>query len=169
MPLRWYAITSKIKTKEKFLKEIKKSPSKSWLKEIKDVIAYDFERDTVGLSPEDGLLSGYALVQVEQKSLKDVVAAMNTSKIGRFILQGKAPLPYPVPKDEVDRFKTGVKHKREAFHVGNKVRITDGILKGFDGVVVKKNKLMIVVEVKLPNSTVIRPVNIMSLEKLSRS
>jgi transcription antitermination factor NusG len=165
MSLRWYAIVSKIKTRDKFLKEIKKSPAKSWLREIKDVIAYDFERDTVGLSPEDGLLSGYALIQFEHKMLKNVVQAMNASKVGHFIVHGENGLPYPVPKEEVIDFQSGVKEKREEFHVGDKVRITDGILKGFDGEVVKKNKLMVGVKVLLPNSTIIRPVNIMSLEK----
>jgi transcription antitermination factor NusG len=174
MPLRWYAITSKIKTKEKFLKEIDKSQTKSKLKKIKNVIIYDFETDNVdsrddySVGLEDSLLKGYALIQLDEKEIRGVMKAIESHKIGRFVKLHSKELPYPVSKHEVDRFNLGVKKTKEEFGVGDKVLITDGILRGFDGVVVKKNKLMVVVEVQLPNSTILRSVNIVSLEKKSR-
>jgi transcription antitermination factor NusG len=174
MPLRWYAITSKIKTRDKFLKEIKKSSSKSKLKKIKNVIIYDFEtdnvdsRDDLSVGLEDSLLKGYALILLDEKEIRGVIKAVETFKIGKFVKPHSKELPYPVPKNEVDKFLSGVKKTKEEFSVGESVRVTDGILRGFDGVVVKKNKLMVVVEVRLPNSTILRSVNIMSLEKKSR-
>jgi transcription antitermination factor NusG len=168
MPLRWYAVSSKIKTKEKFLKEVLKSPVKSKLREIKDVIAYDFDLGLILDKREDGIPTGYCLIQFDEKFLREIVKAMDTSKIGKFIGTGKTGLPYPIPKEEVVKFQSGVKHKREEFYAGEKVKIIEGILKGFDATVVKKNKLTIVVEVNLPNSTIVRSLSIMSLEKKSR-
>lgn len=175
MPLRWYAITSKIKTKDKFLKEIKKSSSKSKLKKIKNVIIYDFETDNVdsrddySAGLEDSLLKGYALIQLDDKEVKGVIKAIESQKIGKFVMPGCREIPYAVPQNEVVKFQLGVKKTREEFNIGDHVKITDGILKGFEGVVVKKNKLMVGVEVQLPNSTILRSVNIVSLEKKSRS
>src|SRR5882724_1534949 len=156
MALRWYAITSKIKTKDKFLKEIIRSNKMSPLHAIKDVIIYDFSIDDLDLGHEDSLLKGYALIQLEEKSLKDVVKVVESSKIGEFIGVNSKGNPYPVPKNEVCKFQTKVKRKREKFSIGDKVAVTEGILKGFDGIIVKKNKLMVGVEVKLDNNTILR-------------
>jgi transcription antitermination factor NusG len=175
MPLCWYAITSKIKTKDKFLKEIKKSPPKSKLKKIKNVIIYDFETDNVdsrddySTGLEDSLLKGYALIQLDDREVRGVIKDIESHKIGKFVMPSSKEVPYPVPQNQVVRFQSGVKKTKEEFTVGDKVKITDGILKGFEGVIVRKNKLMVGVEVQLPNSTIIRSVNIVSLEKKSRN
>ncbi len=172
MPQRWFAISSKIKTKAKFLAEIKKSPSKSKLKLIKNVIIFDFEtenldsRDDYGLGSEGSILQGYVLIQINDKHVKDVIKAVESHKIGRFIMSNPKEMPHPIPKREVERFKSGVKKKKDSFAIGDAVKITDGILKGFSGVIVKKKKLMAGVEVRLPNSVVHRDIALISLEKV---
>jgi transcription antitermination factor NusG len=165
MPLCWYAITSKIMTKDKFLRDIKKSGLRSPLREIKNVIVYDFKTDDLDLSHDDSLLKGYALIQLDDRVLKEVQRALEASKLGRFIGLGPKGVPYPVTKEEVTSFNGGVRHKRETFRIRDKVRVTDGILKGLCGVVVKKSKLMLGIKVFLPHSTILRSVSIMSVEK----
>jgi transcription antitermination factor NusG len=169
--LRWYAIVSKIRTKDRFLKEIKKSSSSSKLRRIKNVVIHDFDtenldaRDDYGTGLEGSLLDGYVLIQFDDKDLKDIVKGIESRKIGKFLRALPKEPPPPIPQNEVVRFQSGVKKKKDKIVIGDMVKVTDGILKGFEGVVVRKNKLMVMVEVELPNSTVRRKVNLVSLEK----
>lgn len=165
MPLQWWAISTKIIKRDVFLRGVRRSGPASALREIKDVILYDFEVDSLDFTHDDSLLRGYALIQFDDVALKPVMEVVESSGIGKFLSAGVDGYPIPVPRAQVLKFKSRVCKKQDTFKVGDTVFVTEGILKGFQGRVVKKDKLMLEVEVRLPNSTILRPVSIMAVEK----
>jgi transcription antitermination factor NusG len=152
-------------TKEVLMAELVKSGYLEKSGNIKDVLIFGFTQDNLDIDGKDNsLLEGYILLKLDEDYLKPIVKIIESHHIGLFFGPGPNGLPYPVPEEQVREFKKRVRVKKSTVSVGQKVRVTDGVLSGFLGKVVKKKALMAYISVKLPNRTVHRWVAIPNLD-----
>jgi hypothetical protein len=119
---RWYATQSEILSKELFMHELKKNGYKEETQGISDVLFFEFKQDILNLDTDNSLLEGYVLLRIKDKSLKDVVAIIKNKRIGTFFNLDGAGLPYPIPNEEVSRFKKKVRATKDSVKVGVKLR-----------------------------------------------
>jgi transcription antitermination factor NusG len=151
LAIHWYCLHSKITSKDKFLEEFKTGGLANKVAHIKDILIFDFQRSELWLENEDTLLSGYVLIQIDDKYLKEIVKSIERIKIGKFFGLNKQGLPEVIPDVEVEKFREGVAHMVREFEIGDMATATDGILKDLTGEIIKKKKLMAQLKIKLPN------------------
>lgn len=163
MALQWYAIECLLPTKHKIVEKLEETGFKKEVQLIKNILTFDFERDTLWLEHDDSILNGYALIQVSEKNIPKVIKMLEKSKVGNFFNFGKNKQPTPIPEDQVKAFKDKIKDKKRELYLEEPVLVTEGILNGLSGLVKGKKKLMVLVEVKLPHRTVREWVNILSV------
>jgi len=165
MSYSWYAVQSEVLSKEAFLAELRNYGYKDESKIVKDILIFEFKQDILNLDTDSSLLAGYVLLNIKNSNLKEIVQTIKSKHIGTFFNLGSNGLPYPVPDSEVAEFKKKVKSKKTDIKIGNKVKILEGVLNGFNGKVVKKKDLMVEVSVKLTNRTIKRWVAIPHITK----
>ncbi len=152
---RYYALIAPNATKSGILTHVTEAGYKPSSKAIRDVLTFKFHRDTVNLEHEASLLEDYVILKIDDRKLKEICGFLRKAHVGMFFnLNKETGLPFPIPDEEVERFKSQVQLKKDEFQIGQEVEITDGILSGFTGIIKNKKKLMAEVEVKLQHRSV---------------
>ena len=164
----WYALQTNLTTKDSILTELSKAGFKSKLSLLLDVLTFDIKKQYLySHGDDDSLIRGYALIQVAESGIEDIVSAITISRIGKFFNLNKQGIPRPVPNEEVDSFKRSVLGKKNDFSVGQHVVVTEGMLGGLEGVVREKKKVMLRVEISLPHRKIDQWVDILSVASLT--
>lgn len=154
---KWYAIQSTLASKQAIMSELKKGGYNPRTRAIKDVLVFEFTQDNLDLNDkDDSLLEGYVLLKINEKKIKELSYLIRTKHVGQFFNVNKEGLPYSIPDEQVKDFKKKVRFKKSRIMAGQLVRVTEGILSGFIGSVVKKRALMAQISVKLPHRVVKR-------------
>jgi transcription antitermination factor NusG len=154
---KWFVIQSSLPSKESILAELKRGGYNPKSGNIKDILIFGFTQDNLDIDNKDNsLLEGYVLLKINDSALKDIIRLITSKHIGEFFNLGPNGIPYPVPNEQVNTFIKNVAVKKSKVSIGQKVRVTDGILSGFVGVVTGKRGLMAQISVKLPNREVKR-------------
>jgi len=155
--LRWYAVQSSLASKESFISELRKGGYDPKSGGVKEVLIFGFTQDGLNTDEKDNsLLEGYVLLRINDKSLQEVVHIIKTKHVGEFFNLNRKGLPDPIPDGQVSAFKKRVHIKKSRIYVGQTVHVTEGILGGFSGKVLRKKALMAQISVQLPNRTVKR-------------
>jgi|GEM_PF-5395407 transcription antitermination factor NusG len=164
MPLRWFAIQSILPTKEKVIAKLVELGFGKEVSKFRNILTFNYESDALWVDPDESLLNGYALIQINTKNLEVISSILKKSKIGNFFNTNKQGVPYPISEDEVKEFKAKVRDKKQEFVVGDDVIITDGMFIGLRGRIKKKKKLMAEIEIALPHRKSRKWINVLSLK-----
>jgi transcription antitermination factor NusG len=157
MAFKWYVIQSQVSSKKAFLSELKKGGYNLKSGDVKEVLIFGFIQDGLNTDEKDNsLLEGYVLLRLNEDNLESLVKIIKTRHVGEFFNLNRKGLPRPVPDDQVKSFKKRVRTKKSRILVGQVVYVTEGILGGFSGKVLRKKALMAQIAVQLPNRVVKR-------------
>ncbi|VVB50685.1 Transcription termination factor nusG [uncultured archaeon] len=166
---KWYAIQSSVSSKDAFMAELKKGGYNPKSGDLKEVLIFEFKKDNLDIDEkEDSLLEGYVLIRVNDKKLVEIVKLIKSRRVGEFFNVNQKGLPPSIPDSQVKAFRKKVLLKKSRISVGQAVRVTEGILGGFSGKVLRKKALMAQIAVQLPNRVVKRWVAIPHLSTSSR-
>lgn len=154
---KWYAIQSPIGSKDAFFAELRKAGYNPKSGDVKEILIFDFPKDNLDIDDkDDSLLAGYVLIRISDRALPEILKMIKSKRMGEFLSLNSKGVPRAIPDIQVKTFRKKVEMKKSKISVGQNVYVTEGILGGFSGKVLRKKALMAQISVQLPNRVVKR-------------